>query len=67
MAWLSPEQRKMIAVICEYRHAVPVREVARRCFMKQEAVSTLLNALGKKGLLHSFASGRTAITSFASR
>ena len=57
MAWLSPEQRKIIAIICEYRHAVPIREIARRCFMKQETVSALLAALCKKGCLHSFSVG----------
>ena len=57
MAWLSPEQRKIIAIICEYRHAVPIKEVARRCFMKQETASALLTALCKKGCLHSFSVG----------
>ena len=40
MAWLSPQQRKIIAFICEYRHAVPVREIARRCFVKPENIAT---------------------------
>jgi tetratricopeptide (TPR) repeat protein len=57
MAWLSPQQRKIIAFICEYRHAVPVREIARLCFMTAEAIAPQLEALRKKGYLHSFAVG----------
>jgi tetratricopeptide (TPR) repeat protein len=57
MAWLSPQQRKIIAFICEYRHAVPVREIARRCFVKPENIAIQLEGLRKNGYLHSFAVG----------
>lgn len=57
MAWLSPQQRKIIAFICEWRHPMPVKEIARRCFMKPENATTHLEALRKIGHLHSFAVG----------
>lgn len=57
MAWLSPQQRKIIAFICEYRHAVPVKEIARRCFVKPESIARQLEGLRKNGYLHSFVVG----------
>ncbi len=57
MAWFSPEQRKLIAFICECRHPVPLREIARHCFLKAEAVSSHLEALRKLGHLRAFSVG----------
>jgi len=57
MAWLSPEQRKITAFICECRHPVPVREIARHCFMKPEATSLHLEMLQKVGHLNAISVG----------
>jgi tetratricopeptide (TPR) repeat protein len=57
MAGLVPEQRKIIAFVCESRHPVAHREIARRCFMKMETAAAHLEALRKIGHLQSFTVG----------
>ncbi len=57
MAALSPEQRKIMAFVCECRKPVPVRDVARRCFMKAEAASLHLERLAGLGYLNAMAVG----------
>ena len=57
MAWFTPEQRKIIAFICECRHPAALKEIARHCFMTSDAVAAQLEALRRIGHLHSFTVG----------
>lgn len=58
MAWLSPQQRKVIEFLCDRRHAVPVKEIAQRCFMTHQVTSGQLKELRQKGYVHSTSVGR---------
>src|SRR5574337_514520 len=58
MAWLSPQQRKVIEFLCDRRHAVPVKEIAQRCFMTHQVTSGQLKELRQKGYVHSTPVGR---------
>jgi len=57
MAWLSPQQRKIIAFICECRHPMPVRDIARHCFIKPDTAASQLEGLRKIGHVHSITVG----------
>jgi tetratricopeptide (TPR) repeat protein len=58
MQWLSPQQRKIIEFLCDRRHAVPVKEIAQRCFMTHQTASGQLKDLREKGYVTSVAIGR---------
>ncbi len=58
MAWLSPQQRKIVEYLCEQRGAVPVKEIARRCFMTHQTAAGQLKYLRDSGYVRSEASGR---------
>jgi len=49
MAWLSPQQRKIIEFLCDRRHPVPVKEIAQRCFITHQTASSQLKELREKG------------------
>jgi DNA-binding transcriptional ArsR family regulator len=58
MAWLSPQQRKIIEFLCDRRHAIPVKEIAHRCFMTHQTASSQLKLLREMGHVHSIGVGR---------
>jgi tetratricopeptide (TPR) repeat protein len=58
MAWLSPQQRKMVNFLCDYSGASPVKEIARRCFMTHQTASGQLKKLQEWGYVRSTAVGR---------
>ena len=58
MAWLSPQQRKIVEFLCDRRHAVPVKEIAQRCFLTHQTVSSQLKTLRDMGYVHSESVGR---------
>lgn len=59
MRYLSPQQRKMIALLCDRRHAVvPVKEIAQRCFMTHQTASSQLKKLLEMGYVRSEPIGR---------
>jgi tetratricopeptide (TPR) repeat protein len=58
MAWLSPQQRKIVEFLVDYRAAATVKEIAKRCFMTQQTASSQLNKLSEMGYVVSQASGR---------
>ena len=39
---LSPQQRKIVELLCDRRHAVPVKEIAQRCFISHQTASSQL-------------------------
>jgi tetratricopeptide (TPR) repeat protein len=45
MAWVSPQQRKMVEYLCDRRGAVPVKEIAQHCFMSHQTASGQLKSL----------------------
>jgi Flp pilus assembly protein TadD/DNA-binding transcriptional ArsR family regulator len=49
MAYLSNQQRKIVEFLCETRNAVPVKEIARRCFLSHQATSSQLKEILEKG------------------
>jgi tetratricopeptide (TPR) repeat protein len=58
MQCLSPQQRKIIECIVDFRHAVTVKEIAQRCFITPQTTSGQLRELRQKGYLISETIGR---------
>jgi tetratricopeptide (TPR) repeat protein len=58
MAWLSPQQRKIVEFLCDRRHAVTVKEIAQRCFITHQTASSQLKDLREKGYVHAITVGR---------
>ncbi len=58
MAWLSPQQRKIVEFLVDSRHAVTVKEIAQRCFITHQTTSSQLKDLREKGYVSSEAIGR---------
>jgi tetratricopeptide (TPR) repeat protein len=58
MSWLSAQQRKIIEYLCDIRRALPVREIASRCFMSQQTASSQLKELANRGYVRSTSFGR---------
>lgn len=58
MQWLSPQQRKIIELLCDRRGAVPVKEIAQRCFISHQTASSQLKDLLKKGYVGKESQGR---------
>ena len=58
MKWLSPQQRKIVDFLCDHRGAVPVKEIAKRCFVTHQTASGQLQDLRAKGYVVSEAVGR---------
>ena len=60
MSYLSPQQRKIVEFLCDQRHAVPVREIAQRCFMTHQTASGQLKTLRDMGYVLSESIGRAS-------
>ncbi len=58
MAWLSSQQRKIVEFLCDRRHAVPVKEIAQRCFLTHQTASSQLKVLRDMGYVHCESVGR---------
>jgi tetratricopeptide (TPR) repeat protein len=58
MAWLSPQQRKIVEVLVEHRAALPVKQIASRCFITQQTASSQLKVLRETGYVRSETHGR---------
>lgn len=60
MEQLSPQQRKIIDLLCSVRGAVPVKEIAKRCFITPQTTSSQLKDLRERGYVESTPVGRDA-------
>ena len=49
MQWLSPQQRKIVELLCDTRNPITVKEIARKCFITHQTASSQLKDLRKKG------------------
>jgi tetratricopeptide (TPR) repeat protein len=58
MAWLSSGQRKIVEFLCDKGGAVPVKEIAQRCFMTHQTTSSQLKALREMNYVTSEMVGR---------
>ncbi len=58
MARLSPQQRKIVEFLCDRRRALPVKEIAQRCFMTHQTTSSQLKMLRDMGYVRSIPIGR---------
>ncbi len=58
MAWLSPQQRKIVELLCDRRGAVTVKEIAKQCFVSQQSISSQLKTLRDMGYVRSLPLGR---------
>lgn len=63
MQWLSPQQRKIVELLCDRRHAVPVKEIAQRCFISHQTASSQLKDLLNKGYVVKEMQGRESLVS----
>jgi DNA-binding transcriptional ArsR family regulator len=58
MTWLSYQQRKIIEFLCNQKGAVSVKEIAQRCFLTSQTVSSQLKDLRDKNYVQSNPVGR---------
>jgi DNA-binding CsgD family transcriptional regulator len=58
MAWLSPQQRKIVELLCNHHGAVAVKEIAQHCFITHQTASSQLKDLREKGYVRSLTEGR---------
>jgi tetratricopeptide (TPR) repeat protein len=58
MSRLSPQQRKIVEFLCDRRGAVPVKQIAERCFVSQQTASGQLSKLRELGYVQSHPVGR---------
>ncbi len=58
MKWLSPQQRKIIELLCEKSEALPVKEIAQRCFISHQTASSQLKDLRQKSYVTHESIGR---------
>lgn len=58
MVLISPQQRKIVEFLVARRHAVPVKEIARRCFITHQTASSQLKQLVEFGHLRVTRIGR---------
>lgn len=58
MQSLSPQQRKIIELLCDKSNALPVKEIAQRCFISHQTASSQLKDLRKKGYVIAESIGR---------
>ncbi|MGR3278679.1 tetratricopeptide repeat protein, partial [Acaryochloris marina NIES-2412] len=58
MMYLSPQQRKIIEVLSRRKYAMPVKEIAQRCFVTHQTVSNQLKDLRDKGYVLADSIGR---------
>jgi len=58
MTYLSPQQRKIVELLCDRRNAIPVKKIAQRCFITHQTASSQLKDLRDKGYVSSIPVGR---------
>jgi tetratricopeptide (TPR) repeat protein len=58
MRWLSPQQRKIVDLLCDLGRAANVKEIAQRTFMTHQTASGQLRTLRELGYVKSKQSGR---------
>lgn len=58
IAWLSPQQRKLVEFLCTCERPVPVKELARRLFITHQTTASQLKELRLLGYVESHARGR---------
>jgi DNA-binding transcriptional ArsR family regulator len=58
MQFLSPQQRKIVELLCEKKYALSVKTIAQRCFMTAQTASSQLKELREKGYVKAEAIGR---------
>ncbi len=61
MKYLSPQQRKLVDLLCDDSSALQVKEIARRCFVTQQVASSQLKQLREKGYVRSKRRGRDSL------
>ena len=58
MSMLSPQQRKIVELLCAKRHAVTVKEIAKRCFITHQTTSGQLKKLRQMRYVRAVEMGR---------
>jgi len=56
--WLSPQQRRIIEFLCDARHAVSVKEIAKYCLTTHQTVSSQLKDLRGRNYVRNEMVGR---------
>ncbi len=65
MQYLSPQQRKIVELLCEKKYALTVKTIAQRCFMTAQTASSQLKELREKGYVKAEAIGRESFYDIA--
>ena len=60
MQWLSPQQRKIMELLSDIAHALPVKEIAQKCFITHQTASSQLKDLRSKGYVTAESLGRAS-------
>ncbi|HXC51295.1 MAG TPA: tetratricopeptide repeat protein [Candidatus Limnocylindrales bacterium] len=60
MAWLTPQQRKIVEYLCERRGAVTVSQLAKDNFITSQTASSQLRKLDEQGYVRSSPHGRAS-------
>lgn len=58
MAWISPQQRKIVDFLLERRGGVAVKEIAKHCFLSPQGASSQLKDLRDSGYVRAINIGR---------
>lgn len=58
MKFISVQQRKIVELLCNTRPAIPVKEIAKRCFVTHQVASGQLKQLRDRGYVRSVKVGR---------
>jgi tetratricopeptide (TPR) repeat protein len=65
IAYLSPQQRAIVELLCEKKHPLAVKYIAQRCFISQATVSGQLKKLGQLGYVKAESIGRESFYDMA--
>jgi tetratricopeptide (TPR) repeat protein/DNA-binding transcriptional ArsR family regulator len=63
--WLPAQQRKIVEYLCTRERPTPVKELAKRLFIKHQTVSSQLKELRDKGYVQSAQRGRESLYEIA--
>ncbi len=65
MQYLSPQQRKIVELLCEKKYPLTVKTIAQRCFMTAQTASSQLKELRDKGYVKADSIGRESFYEIA--
>jgi DNA-binding transcriptional ArsR family regulator len=65
IAWVSPQQRKIVELLCRSRQPVPVKQIAHTLFMSEQTASSQLKKLTELRYVNAAKRGRESLYELA--